>query len=38
VQQEDVCKQNSYVISGCTKTYYLDGKGLEHVVMFAIED
>lgn len=38
VQQGDICKYSSYLISGCTKTFYLDEKGQEHIVMFAIED
>lgn len=38
VQQGDVCKQSSYLISGCTRTFFMDSKGQEHIVMFAIED
>ncbi|PCH99775.1 MAG: hypothetical protein COB81_10235 [Flavobacteriaceae bacterium] len=38
VQQGDICKHSSYLISGCTKTSYLDKKGQEHIIMFAIED
>ena len=38
VQQGDVCKSSSFIISGCTKTFYVDNKGQEHIVMFAIED
>ncbi|WP_420315984.1 Crp/Fnr family transcriptional regulator [Ekhidna sp.] len=37
VQQGDVCKYESYVISGCAKTFHIDREGNEHVVMFAIE-
>lgn len=38
VQQGDVCKYESFVISGCAKTFFLDPEGNEHVVMFAIEN
>ena len=38
VQQGDVCKYESYVISGCAKTFFIDQEGNEHVVMFAIEN
>ncbi|WP_248723183.1 Crp/Fnr family transcriptional regulator [Seonamhaeicola sp. ML3] len=38
VQQGDVCKYSSFVVSGCTRTFYVDDKGLEHIILFAIED
>ncbi len=38
VQQGDVCKCESYVISGCAKTFFIDQEGNEYVVMFAIEN
>lgn len=38
VQQGDVCKYSGFVISGCTKTFYADKEGQEHIVMFSIED
>jgi len=38
VQQGDVCKFSAFVVKGCTKTFYLDDQGQEHVVMFSIED
>ncbi len=38
VQQGDICKQSSYLVAGCTKTFYMDNKGQEHIIMFAIED
>lgn len=34
----EVCREQSYVVKGCLKVYYLDEKGIEHVVKFAIED
>jgi CRP-like cAMP-binding protein len=38
VQQGDVCRWESFVLSGCLKTFYVDSEGQEHVVMFAIEN
>ncbi|WP_223548026.1 Crp/Fnr family transcriptional regulator [Aestuariivivens sp. NBU2969] len=38
VQQGDVCKHECFVLSGCTKTFYIDGEGQEHIIMFSIED
>jgi CRP-like cAMP-binding protein len=38
VQQGDVCKYESFVVSGCMKTFYQDNDGHEHIVMFAIEN
>ena len=38
VQQGDVCKLSAFVVKGCTKTFYLDEQGQEHVILFSIED
>ena len=38
VQQGDVCKYSGFVISGCTRTYYVNDEGEEHIVMFSIEN
>lgn len=38
VQQGDICAHENFVVSGCTRTYYLDKEGIEHIVMFAIEN
>ncbi|WP_111309825.1 Crp/Fnr family transcriptional regulator [Confluentibacter sediminis] len=38
VQQGDICKYTCFVISGCTKTFYMDDLGQEHIMMFSIED
>ncbi len=38
VQHGDVDRFQSYVISGCIRTYYIDPDGGEHTVQFAIED
>lgn len=38
VQQGDICKSVNFIISGCTKTFYMDPEGQEHIVMFSIEN
>lgn len=38
VQQGDICKYECFVISGCTKMFYMDDDGQEHIIMFSIED
>lgn len=38
VQQGDICKYENFVVSGCTKTFFMDTEGNEHIVMFAIEN
>ena len=38
VQQGDVCKTVNFMLSGCTKTFYMDAEGQEHIVMFSIEN
>ena len=38
VQQGDVCKYSGFVISGCTRTFYVDDNGEEHIVMFSMEN
>ena len=38
IQQGDVCKSVNFIISGCTKTFYVDLEGQEHIVLFSIED
>ena len=38
VQQGDICKYECFVLSGCTKMFYVDDDGQEHIIMFSIED
>ena len=38
VQQGDVCRYSGFVISGCTRTFYVEDNGEEHIVMFSIEN
>ncbi|QIP13049.1 Crp/Fnr family transcriptional regulator [Spirosoma aureum] len=38
VQAGDVCKFDSFVLKGCLRTYFVDDRGDEHVVQFAVEN
>lgn len=38
VQHGDICKHQCFVLSGCTKTFYVDREGQEHILMFSVED
>ncbi|GAB3918095.1 Crp/Fnr family transcriptional regulator [Larkinella terrae] len=38
VQAGDVCKFDSFVVKGCLRTYFVDDRGSEHVVQFAVEN
>lgn len=38
VQQGNICKTASFIVSGCTKTFSVDKEGQEHIIMFSIED
>jgi len=38
VQQGDICKSEYFILSGATKTFYVDAEGQEHIVMFSIEN
>lgn len=37
VQHGDICKFESFVLSGSLKTFYLDNDGQEHLIAFALE-
>lgn len=37
LQEGDVCKHNTFVVSGCFRMYTVDDKGKEHNLQFAIE-
>ncbi len=37
VQNGDVCRAESFVLSGCLKSFYIGDDGQEHIVMFAVE-
>jgi CRP-like cAMP-binding protein len=34
----EVCRYENFVVKGCLRSYYLDDNGVEHIVMFAIEN
>ncbi len=36
--QGEVCKTENFIVKGCLRTYTLDENGVEHIVMFGIED
>lgn len=38
VQEGDICRYESFIISGCAKTFFIDSEGNEYIVMFAIEN
>jgi len=38
VQQGEVCLYEFFIVSGTTRTFYLDQSGQEHIIMFCIED
>lgn len=38
VQSGDVCRYQSFVVSGKVRTFYLDTNGSEHIVLFGIEN
>lgn len=38
LQEGDISRNEYFVNKGCLRTYYIDAKGSEHVVQFAIED
>lgn len=38
VQQGEICHYEFFIVSGTTRTFYLDENGQEHIVMFAIEE
>lgn len=38
LQQGDVCKHNTFVVKGCFRMYFVDNKGKEHNLQFAVEN
>jgi CRP-like cAMP-binding protein len=38
LQDGDVCKYNTFVVEGCFRMFYIDDKGKEHNIQFAIEN
>ncbi|WP_053977722.1 Crp/Fnr family transcriptional regulator [Mangrovimonas xylaniphaga] len=38
LQQGDVCKHSSFILKGCTRMFYVDDEGQEHIIMLCVED
>lgn len=38
LQEGDICKNHGFVTKGCTRTYSVDQKGIEHIISFAVEN
>ena len=38
LKEGDICKTENFIVKGCLRTYTVDDKGFEHIVMFGIED
>lgn len=38
LQEGDVCKHNTFILEGCFRMYFVDDKGKEHNLQFAIEN
>ncbi|RSK40328.1 Crp/Fnr family transcriptional regulator [Mangrovimonas spongiae] len=38
LQQGDVSKAQCFITKGCTKMFFVDDEGQEHIIMFSIED
>jgi len=38
LREGEICKYESFVTSGCVKTYYQDENGFEHIIDFCIEE
>ena len=38
LKQGDTCRTENFIVKGCLWTYTIDDNGIEHIVMFGIED
>tara|TARA_R110002126_G_scaffold291172_1_gene450672 strand:- start:850 stop:1431 length:582 start_codon:yes stop_codon:yes gene_type:complete len=38
LQEGDVCKLNTFIVEGCFRMYFVDEKGKEHNLQFAVEN
>ena len=38
LQEGDVCELNTFVVEGCFRMYFVDEKGKEHNIQFAVEN
>lgn len=38
LRQGEICKTENFIIKGCLRAYTIDENGVEHVILFGIED
>jgi CRP-like cAMP-binding protein len=38
LKEGEICKTENFIVKGCLRTYTIDDKGFEHILMFGIED
>ncbi len=38
LKQGDICKTENFIVKGCLRVYTIDEEGVEHILMFGIED
>ena len=38
LREGEICKYESFVVTGCLKSYYVDENGFEHIIDFSIEE
>jgi CRP-like cAMP-binding protein len=38
LKEGELCKTENFILKGCVRTYTIDDKGFEHILMFGIED
>ncbi|MEP7111381.1 MAG: Crp/Fnr family transcriptional regulator, partial [Ferruginibacter sp.] len=38
LREGDICRYETFIAKGCLKTYYLDEKGVEHILDFLVEE
>ena len=37
-QADDICRYQTFIVSGLARTFYLDTSGVEHVISFGMEN
>jgi CRP-like cAMP-binding protein len=38
LKQGEICRNEHFILKGCLRTYTIDEEGMEHIVMFGVED
>ncbi len=38
LKEGEVCKTENFIVKGCLRVYTIDNNGVEHIIMFGIED